>query len=181
MLQNIGLICFILIFIYLYLYIKLEQFVVSPTLSIPTAQPDIPISTQLTSEIARVLNISKRRVTNVLFEGDVSSGVLQATFIILEPNSNELAKQEKPSKDYAIMAATLFKNGQFKVFINGIPIKLNKLKIAKDNINNFFDNTGLIDISKYTRDKYISVPNDDSLTKFYKLDIDKNFNITPKM
>ena len=181
MLQNIGLICFILIFIYLYLYVKLEQFVVSPTLSIPTAQPDIPISTQLTSEIARVLNISKRRITNLLFEGDVSSGVLQAIFIILEPNSNELGKQEKPAKDYAIIAATLFNNGQFKVFINGIPIKLTKLKIAKESVNNFFDNTGLLDISKYSINKYNSVPNDDSLTKFYKLDIDTNFNITPKI
>ena len=47
--------------------------------------------------------------------------------------------------------------------------------------NKFFNNTGLQDISQYSNNKYTSVPNDASLTNFYKLGIDSNFNITPQL
>jgi hypothetical protein len=187
MLQNISLVCFILIFIYLYLYVKKEHFAADntplPTFAVPRLESDVPISKQLTSEISRVLKLSERRITNLLFKGDVSSGILNVIFIILEPNPVEIVNKEKPAKDYAIIATNLFNSGNFKVYINGINITLKKLNIKNENkkINNFFDNTGLIDISKYSENKYNSVPNDESLTKFYKLDIDDNFNIKPKI
>ena len=43
----------------------------------------------------------------------------------------------------------------------------------------FFDNTDLLTTANYANNKYISVPNDESLTNFYKLDIDSNYNIAP--
>ena len=45
--------------------------------------------------------------------------------------------------------------------------------------NNIFNNTELINIANYANNKYISVPNDVSLTNFYKLDFDSNYNIAP--
>lgn len=184
--QKIALISFVLIFIYLYLYVKLESFNSNsaptnplPTFAIPTLKPDAPINNQLLSEIARVLRVSKRRITSLIFEGDISSGSLQVMFKILDPNAAEITNNEAISKDAAMLANTLTLNNNFKVFINGIAVILSKLNKSKKNINAFFDNTNLLDISDYSKSKYISVPNDESLTKFYKLDIDKNFNIAP--
>ena len=45
----------------------------------------------------------------------------------------------------------------------------------------FFNNEDLREISKYAIDKYISVPNDASVTNFYKLGFDENYNIIPKI
>ena len=44
-----------------------------------------------------------------------------------------------------------------------------------------YEPTGLKDIAKYANDKYISVPNDESLTKFYTLEFDKDYKVTPKL
>lgn len=181
MLQIIVFISFILIFIYLYLYVKLESFDGSTITTIPTIKPDIPISNQIISEASRVLGISQRRITNLIYKGDISAGRLNVIFIILEPNPIELAKNEKNAKDAAILANTLTKSGTFKVFINGFSITLYKLNKSNKDINVFFDNTSLLDIADYSINKYISIPNDDSLTKFYKLNIDNNFNIAPSL
>jgi hypothetical protein len=43
----------------------------------------------------------------------------------------------------------------------------------------YFNNSGLLDIAKYSKNKYIGVPNDASLTNFYTLEYDNNFNIKP--
>ena len=186
--QKIALISFVLIFIYLYLYIKLESFDSNsaptnplPTFAIPTIKPDLPISNQLSSEIARVLRISKRRISNLIFKGDISSGKLQVMFNILDPNAAEIVNNESMSKDVAMLAHTLTLNNNFKVLINGINIMLDKIQTSNKDINKFFDNTNLLDITDYSNSKYISVPNDESLTKFYKLNIDKNFNIVPSI
>ena len=56
--------------------------------------------------------------------------------------------------------------------------KTEKTKIEK---SRFFDNQGLKEISIYTKNKYISVPNDESLTKFYTLGFDKDYNLEPKL
>lgn len=191
--QKIALISFILIFIYLYLYVKLESFDGStittipqntnplPTFAIPTIKPDLPISNQLSSEIARVLRISKRRISNLIFKGDISSGKLQVMFNILDPNAAEIVNNESMSKDVAMLAHTLTLNNNFKVLINGLNVMLDKIQTSNKDINKFFDNTNLLDITDYSNSKYISVPNDESLTKFYKLNIDKNFNIVPSI
>jgi hypothetical protein len=48
-------------------------------------------------------------------------------------------------------------------------------------IDCLFDNPDLKEISTYSNNKYISVPNDASLTNFYKLGVDNNFNIVPQL
>ena len=48
-------------------------------------------------------------------------------------------------------------------------------------INTKFDNVGLYTLSDYATSLYKSVPNDTSLTNFYKLGFDSNFNIVPKL
>jgi len=196
MMQKIAIISFILIFIYLYLYVKLESFNESTittinnipqtnnsleTFEISALEKDMPISTQLISEISRVLGISKRRITNLIFKGDIANGSLKVIFIILDPNPAEIINNDKSAINAAILANTLTKNGTFKVFINGLSIILYKLNKSNKDINTFFDNTALLDISDYSKTKYRAVPNDNSLTNFYKLDIDKNFNIKPSI
>ena len=59
------------------------------------------------------------------------------------------------------------------------------LSFVFNNINigdNVLNNNSSLNIDGNTNiasNKYISVPNDSSLTNFYKLGIDSNFNITP--
>jgi len=179
MFQKICFVAFVLIFVCLYLYVKIEAFE-NPTTPQSTL-PNVTISTQLASEISRVLGISVRRVINLIFSGDISSGSLMVAFIILEPNAGESTKQEPNAADAAKLAHQLTTSGNFKVFINGLSIVLYKMPKPTKNSNNFFDNTGLQDISTYSNNKYISAPNDESLTNFYKLGIDSNFNITPQI
>ena len=182
MFHKICFIFFMLIFICLYLYVKTESFITTIPQTIPqTTRSDILISTQLTSEIARILSISSRRIINVNYTGDISSGSLMVAFIILEPNESETKNQEPSASDTAKLAHQMTTSGTFKVFINGLSILLYKLPKPTTNSNSFFDNSGLKDISKYSNSKYVSVPNDASLTNFYKLGFDSNFNIVPKL
>ena len=50
----------------------------------------------------------------------------------------------------------------------------NNTELAK-----YFNNTGLLDIAQYSQNKYTTLPDDKSLTRFYKLGIDNNYNIVP--
>jgi hypothetical protein len=43
----------------------------------------------------------------------------------------------------------------------------------------YFNNSGLHDISTYANNKYISAPNDKSLTQFYELKYDTKFKLNP--
>jgi hypothetical protein len=176
MIEKCALISLILIFIFLYLYVKHESFYNDSSI-----YNNNQISNQLISEIARVLSISQNRVTNLVYNGDVSQGNLNVSFIIQHPNT---LSTEQSSMNSAILANELMVNGNFVVLINGTRIVLSKIpNNGKDSkyINSFFDNLGLKKISDYSINKYDSVPNDDSLTKFYTLEFDDNYNIIPKM
>ena len=167
MFHKICFICFLLIFVFLYLYVKIDSFTT-------------PNSTQLTSEIARVLSISVRRITNLQYSGDTSSGAINVAFSILEPNPVESANNEKNASDVSQIEQQLFSTGNFKVFINGLSVVLYKIPIPTTDNSIYFNNKNLKEISKYVDLLYTSVPNDASLTNFYKLGFDSNFNITPK-
>jgi hypothetical protein len=176
MLEKCALISLILVFIFLYLYVKNESFYADSS-----TYGNYQISNQLISEIARVLSISKNRITNLVYNGDVSQGKLNVSFIIQNPNT---ASTEQSSANSAILANDLMVNGNFKVLINGTTVLLLKIpNIAKNskNTNSFFDNLGLKTISDYSLTKYSSSPNDESLTKFYTLEFDDNYNIIPKL
>jgi len=178
MMQKICFICFILLFICLYLYIKIEEFA---TTSPQTTIPNTPISTQLTSEIARILEISASRIVKLQYTGDISSGSLAVSFSILDPNTLESTKNETSTADAAKLAQQFITSGTFKVFINGFSITLSKIPTPTTNINSYFDNPALKEIADYSIKKSISVPNDASLTNFYKLGFDSNYNIVPKL
>ena len=176
MIEKCALISLILIVIFLYLYVKYESFYGDSS-----TYGNYQISNQLLSEIARVLSISQNRITNLVYNGDVSQGKLNVSFIIQQPNT---ASTEQSSANSAILANDLMINGNFKVSINGTIVVLFKIpNIGKnlENTNSFFDNLGLKTISDYALTKYKSEPNDESLTKFYTLGFDDNYNIVPKM
>ena len=174
MLEKCVLISFVLMFIFLYLYVKVDSFYSHNTPSTPE------ISNQLTLEISRVLGISSYRIINVIYNGDISTGQLNVGFKILEGNTGTI---EKNAKDSAVYTNDLMENDLFKVNINNISVSLNKIlqTTSKGKTNIYFDNTGLNDISDYSKNKYISAPNDESLTNFFKLGIDDNFNIIPQL
>lgn len=44
-----------------------------------------------------------------------------------------------------------------------------------------FQNKDLLEISKYAIGKYVTLPNDPALTNFYKLEVDENYNVFPKI
>ena len=179
MLEKCALISFILVFIFLYLYVKNESFDVDSSIN-----NNYQISTQLIVEIARVLSISKNRINKLVYDGDISKGQLNVSFVILDQNTSST---EQSSKNSAILANDLMVNGNFKVLINGISVVLSKFPNTGQNAENakntntFFDNLGLKTISDYSLSKYNSLPKDESLTKFYTLDIDDNYNLVPKM
>lgn len=185
-----------LILIYLYYYVKIESFddsdleteiptdpqltlddVIIPEKTVPT----LTMSSEIMLGISTTLGISQRRISNLLFSGDISTGTLSVSFTILEPNVIEFSKKEPSASDAAKMANNLFGSSSFIVNINSQNITLVKFNdTSVNNIDdNVFDNTGLKDIANYANNKYISVPNDSSLTNFYKLDFDKYFNIIP--
>lgn len=58
----------------------------------------------------------------------------------------------------------------------------NLSKMPKPTIDaSIFQNKDLLEISKYAINKYVSVPNDPALTNFYKLEVDENYNVMPKI
>ena len=173
MLEKCALISFILVFMFLYLYIKNESFY-----DAISTDNNSQISEQLISEIARVLNISRNRIDNLVYNGDISLGILNVAFIIKEPNT---LSNEKTATNSAILANDLMTNGNFRVMINGSNVVLSKIANNLQNLNNYFDNLGLKTISEYSMNKYNSTPNDASLTRFFTLGFDDNFNIIPKL
>lgn len=173
MLEKCALISFILVFMFLYLYIKNESFYF--TIS---TENNSQISFQLISEIARVLNISQNRITNLVYNGDISQGQLYVAFIIKEPNT---LSTEKTATQSAVLANDLMINGNFNVMINGNNVVIFKIANSAQNRNNFFDNSFLKTISDYSLNKYNSTPNDASLTRFFTLKFDDNYNIVPTL
>ena len=175
----------IIICLVLYLYVKAEKF---GDTTIPSSTPTTTISTglisiQLTIEIARVLHISPRRITNLKFTGDISKRQLNVSFTILEANLTELSNNEMKTVDVINLSDGLFNAGNFIIIINNKSILLNKIQptVTPTNTINYFDNKALITIANYATNKYISVPNNASLTNFYKLDIDNNYNVKPNI
>jgi hypothetical protein len=173
MIEKCALISFILIFMFLYLYVKNESFYIAIS-----TDNNSQISEQLISEIARVLSISRNRIANLVYNGDITLGILNVAFIIKEPNT---LSTERNATNSAVLANDLMINSNFKVMINGNNVVLSKIGNNLQNVNNYFDNLGLKTISEYSMNKYNSVPNDESLTRFFTLGFDNNFNIVPTL
>jgi len=176
----------------MYIYVKKENFdsnqpVTTIPLPTPTPTPTVQqsIGVQLRNEIGRVLEISSSRINNLKYEGDISLNTLRIDFDILDNNlianlNNEITKSEAEMK-----AISLMQSDTFIVRINNksiiLRILLPQSTQETGDKSRFFNNKGLKDISTYANNKYISVPNDESLTKFYTLGFDKNYNLIPKL
>ena len=174
----------ILICIFLYLYVKIEAFGITTT-QYNIIDPRIAISIELAAEIARVLNVSVRRIVNITYTGDITSGKINVSFTILEPNFGETINNETNANAVGILANNYFISNNFNVIINGLSVKLTKTQSSTTpqlTLNSdFYNNKGLLAISDYAKNKYTASPTDVSLTNFYKLDIDSNFILAPKL
>lgn len=148
-----------------------------------------PLSVSLTKAVASKLNISSRRIQNIKYTGDISTQQLQISFTILDPNMIEIGNSEPSAGTVAQTANDLFKLDAFVVKINNTNIKLQKLNQQPDTIQNaststsdnsvYFNNIGLKNIANYAQQKYTYVPTDKSLTQFYSLKFDDNYNLKP--
>ncbi len=156
------------------------------------------ISTLLQEQLALKLNISYRRLTNIKYTGNLDNKILNISFTILDTNLNEMTNGEQNTQTVVDNANNLFNTNNFIVNINGININLHKINNrnnTNDNVNNnvndnvndnngidksiYFNNSGLQDISTYANNKYISAPNDKTLTQFYELKYDTKFKLNP--
>lgn len=170
----------ILLLIFLYLYSKKENFE-----NEQATQSTLPISTQLRNEIGTLLNISPSRISNLDYEGNLIMNTLRVHFDIHDNNLDETLNNEPSKMEAKKIVDALMLTDKFIVSINNRTVILRKMipKTEKTKIekSRFFDNQGLKEISKYSINKYISVPNDESLTKFYTLGFDKDYNLEPKL
>jgi len=170
----------ILLLIFLYLYSKKENFE-----NEQATQSTLPISTQLRNEIGTLLNISPSRISNLDYEGNLIMNTLRVHFDIHDNNLDETLNNEPSKMEAKKIVDALMLTDKFIVSINNRTVILRKMipKTEKTKIekSRFFDNQGLKEISIYTKNKYISVPNDESLTKFYTLGFDKDYNLEPKL
>ena len=171
----------VLLLICIYFYVKKENFDNSVKIGTDTSNT---ISFQLTNEIAKVLEISPSRIYNLKFEGDIKTNMLNVDFDILDGSVKY--KTEKSQSAASKQALELVTNDVFFITINNQAIKLRKMvALTEDSAfydpSIYFKNEGLKNIISYSNDKYITVPNDEALTKFYTLEYDKDYKVTPKL
>lgn len=146
------------------------------------------VRANLTKQIADKLNISQRRILNLTYEAKLTNGLLNATFIIDEPNFIETYNGEPTKENAQKQLDSFILLKQFTINVTGIPALLNYYYVdsTATNLNSkeavyyyknprYFNNTGLLDLIDYTHKVYNVVPTDISLTKFYTLDFDADF------
>jgi hypothetical protein len=178
------LVILIITLISLYIYSKKENFD-NDSDNTSQSQEQLPTSVQLRNEISRLLDISKSRIHNLIYEGDIKLNSLRIDFDILDNNFNENIQNEISKDEAGKKAIDLIRNDKFIVRINDKSVIIRPIlqsnrdkEIQKDK---YFNNEGLKDIVKYTKNKYITVPNDESLTNFYTLGFDKDYKLEPKI
>ena len=189
--HKLCIISLIILLLCLYFYVIKDNFenfgnndTPNTTSSTPAITVSDTISFQLTNEIAKVLEISPARIYGLKYDGDINYNILTIDFDIMDNTVNY--RTEKTQGQAETQAINLVNNDTFFVTINNKAVKLRKMStIRKDSAlfddSIYFNNEGLKEIGQYTTNKYISAPNDDSLTKFYTLAFDKNNKLTPIM
>lgn len=182
-----------LIFLYLHAIInnnKDKKAKLNEKFGIEDSTTPQPISIQLTNQIALKLGCSVRRIQNLSYTGDLTTQTLAVSFTILDPNIIELSNGEQNAQTVASSANNLFNQNAFIVKINNVNVKLNKLNqkqkqsgilgtLGTGDMSMYFNNYGLQDVANYSTQKYKQVPTDTELTKFFNLQLDKNFQVKP--
>ena len=179
-------ITFFIISFYLYFYVITEKFTIPET-----TQPITPNTTisqtiydQLKTEIARLIGIEETRITNLSYTGDIQYKQLTVKFGILEVNTTQRLRNQLTKEEAYNKANELFSTSGFNVKINGDNITINKapdFEVSNKKKSDYFNNKALLDVAKYAKSVYKGVPEDEELTKYYKLSINKNLNIVPKL
>ena len=176
------LVILIITLISLYIYSKKENFDSDNT---PQSQEQLPTSVQLRNEISRLLDISKSRIHNLIYEGDIKLNSLRIDFDILDNNFNENIQNEISKDEAGKKAIDLIRNDKFIVRINDKSVIIRPILQSNRDKEiqkyKYFDNDGLKEVVDYANNKYITVPNDESLTNFYTLGFDKDYKLEPKI
>ena len=124
------------------------------------------LSASILSSKELSFSLSKDLLNTALFKSLISSVIRSSCCLIVRASSaNDLFKFIVRINDKSVIIRPILQSNRDK--------EIQKYK--------YFDNDGLKEVVDYANNKYITVPNDKSLTNFYTLDIDKDYNIIPKI
>lgn len=172
----------------------------------PTVQNTISISKNSSTElniitqIASLLNITNRRIQNLTYASSIINGQLDVSFDIAEPNFIESHTSSISTTDAIQTLNALIATHKFLITINGSQALVNKTSIPQVNrgdinisdmqnnansttptnleeLSRYFNNNSLLTVADYAKNIYDTVPNDSSVSRFYKLSIDTSNNI----
>lgn len=151
-----------------------------------TISNDAVTSYSITSQLANLLNISSRRITNLMFSKQIINQQINIFFNILEYNFLEKNTGEIDLKTAQKVLQNLTEKNQLIININGNLVLVNYvtdptgLNNSTDGSLNYypnskyFNNTKLLDIADYAKQVYDTIPEDDTMTKFLSLGIDSD-------
>jgi hypothetical protein len=162
---------------------------ITPTTTQAQSIPKTPaINFSITQQIASLLSISSGRIQNLTYNDIVDRGVLTVSFTINEPNFIEIYNGELSSADTNKKLITLINMKLFNiniagqsVILNYSPLGISIQSLLLNDLNYphnpiYFNNKGNLDIANHAHNVYTVIPIDASITKFYSLGMDSNFN-----
>jgi len=172
----------------------------------PTIQNTTSISKNSSTELniitqlASLLNITNRRIQNLTYAASIINGQLAVSFDIAEPNFIESHTGAISTVDATQTLNALVATHKFLITINGSQALVNKTSMPQVNrgeinisdsqnnanstmptnlaeLSKYFNNNSLLTVADYSKKVYDTVPNDPSVSRFYKLSINANNNI----
>lgn len=155
----------------------------SNTIDVPN---DATTGYSIALQIANLLTISTRRISNLAYSKKITNGQMNVYFNILEYNFLEKNIGEIDLATVQQTLQNLIARNQFVIYIGGIPVLLN---VVNDPIGlntsvigssaytpnaKYFNNTKLLDIADYANQVYDTIPKDETMTNFFTLGIDSD-------
>lgn len=151
-----------------------------------TIPNDAATSYSITSQIANLLSISSRRISNLAYSTEIINGQMSVYFTILEYNFLEKHTGEIDTNTAQQILQNLIAKNQFIMIINGTTVVVtvvNDPNGLKNSVigssaytpnSRYFNNTKLLDIADYAHQVYDTIPKDESMTKYFTLGIDSD-------
>lgn len=173
----------------LYILCSTDKFIIKDKFdntNIINLDNDASTSYSISSQIANLLGISNRRISNLAYGKQIINGELNVFFKILDYNFLEKHTGEIDATTAEDNLKKLLAIHQLIVNINNKTILLNLVNdssgLNKTNTDNleysidskYFNNDKLLDITNYIHQVYDTVPKDESMTNFFTLGIDKD-------
>ena len=173
----------------LYIYIKNKKFesyiVTENNITIPIDQTP-SMEQSIKTQIAKLLNVTPRRINNFKYSSVITSGKLYVYFTIDEPNFLETKMNDTTTAKAQETLAQLQSRKSFNIMISGRTVSLlitdlSATQATKASLTSFYKNNRLIEISDYANKVYKGIQNtDESLTQYHSLWIDPLFNVRIK-